>query len=107
MTCPKVGHRNLAPDCRGFQDFCPPIQGVPAPCIPQHLSSSKYFNRAESRKCSILGALDWLRTVAGDLPDANSGTRHVEALMAKMAGPTAANTVEKNLSISFNFAIKW
>ena len=74
---------------------------------PASLNTSKYLSRAESCKCSILGALDWLRTVAGDLPDANSGTRHVEALTAKVAGPTAANTVEKNLSISFNFAIKW
>jgi len=50
--------------------------------------------------------LDWLRGVAGDLPLAKFGTRHVEALTGKKSGPTAANTVKKNLSTLFNFAIK-
>ena len=67
--------------------------------MEQYLSSPKYLNLSESRKRSIRGELDWLRTVAGDLPYAKFGTRHVEALMGKKAGPTAANTVKKNLSM--------
>ena len=66
----------------------------------------KYRNLSESRKRSIRGELDWLRGVAGDLPFAKFGTRHVAALMGKKSGPTAANTVKKNLSMLFNFAIK-
>ncbi len=81
-------------------------QGTLAWLIEQYLSSPKYLNLSESRKRSIRGEVDWLRTVAGDLPFAKLGTRHVEALMVKKAGPTAANTVKKNLSMLFNFAIK-
>ncbi len=74
--------------------------------VEQYLSSPKYRNLSDSRKRSIRGELDWLRRQAGDLPFTRLGTRHVEALMAKKAGPTAANTVKKNLSMLFNFAIK-
>ena len=81
-------------------------QGTLAWLIEQYLASPKYRNLSESRKRSIRGELDWLRGVAGDLPFAKFGTRHVEALMGKKSGPTAANTVKKNLSMLFNFAIK-
>jgi integrase len=50
--------------------------------------------------------LDWLRGAAGDLPFARFGVRHVEALMAKKTGPGAQNTVKKDLSMLFNFAIR-
>ena len=43
---------------------------------------------------------------AGDLPFKRLEVRHIEALMAKKTGPTAANTVKKNLSMLFNFAAK-
>ena len=80
--------------------------GTIAWLVEQYLSSPKFLNLSESRRRSIRGELDWLRTVAGDLPYAKFGTRHVEAHMGKKAGPTAANTVKKNLSMLFNFAIK-
>jgi hypothetical protein len=33
--------------------------------------------------------------------------KHVEAIMSKKVRPTAANTVKKNLSMLFNFALKY
>jgi integrase len=81
-------------------------QGTLAWLIEHYLASPKYRNLSDSRKRSIRGELDWLRGVAGDLPYAKFGTQHVEALMGKKSGPTAANTVKKNLSMLFNFAIK-
>lgn len=66
----------------------------------------RYRNLSASRKRSIRGELDWLRQVAGDLPYARLEVRHVEAMMAKKSGPTAANQVKKNLSMLFTFAAK-
>lgn len=37
---------------------------------------------------------------------AHFGVEHVQALMERKAGPTAVNTVKKNLSMLFNFAAK-
>ncbi|MBN2629091.1 MAG: tyrosine-type recombinase/integrase [Rhodobacteraceae bacterium] len=81
-------------------------QGTLAWLIEAYLGSPKYRNLSDSRKRSIRGEMDWLRGIAGDLPFAKLGTRHIEALMGKKTGPTAANTVKKNLSLLFNFAIK-
>lgn len=74
--------------------------------IEQYLDSLKFVNLSASRKRSIRGELDWLRGTAGKYHFARLEVRHVEALMAKKAGPTAANTVKKNLSMLFNFATK-
>lgn len=74
--------------------------------IEQYFRSIRYRNLSDSRKRSIRGELEWLRTEAGDLPFARLGTKHVEGLMSKKTGPTAANTVKKNLSMLFNFAMK-
>lgn len=74
--------------------------------IEQYFRSIRYRNLSDSRKRSIRGELEWLRREAGDLPFARFGTKHVEALMGKKTGPTAANTVKKNLSMLFNFAMK-
>lgn len=74
--------------------------------IEQYLGSLKFQNLSPSRKRSIRGELDWLRATAGKYHFARLEVRHVEALMAKKAGPTAANTVKKNLSMLFNFAAK-
>jgi len=41
--------------------------GTLAWLVDQYLASPKYRNLSESRKRSIRGELDWLRTVAGDL----------------------------------------
>lgn len=74
--------------------------------VEQYLGSLRFKNLSDSRKRSIRGELDWLRRVSGDLPFARLEVRHVEALMAKKTGPQAANTVKKNLSMLFTFAIK-
>lgn len=74
--------------------------------IEQYLGSLRFKNLSDSRKRSIRGELDWLRDRAGDLPFKRLEVRHIEALMAKKAGPVAANTVKKNLSMLFNFAAK-
>jgi len=74
--------------------------------IEQYLRSPRYANLSAIRKDTLRRELDWLRREAGDLPFARFGVRHVEALRAKKAGPTAQNAVKKNLSLVFNFAIR-
>lgn len=74
--------------------------------IEQYLGSLKFQNLSLSRKRTIRGQLDWLRDTAGKYHFARLEVRHVEALMAKKSGPTAANTVKKNLSMLYNFAAK-
>lgn len=74
--------------------------------VEHYLGSIRFKNLSDSRKRSLRGELDWIRTVAGELPFARFEVAHVEALMARKTGPTAANTVKKNLSSLFNYAIK-
>jgi integrase len=74
--------------------------------IHQYLISSRYADLSDIRKKTLRRELDWLREQAGDLPFTKFEPRHVEALMARKEGPTAANTVKKNLSMLFNFAIR-
>lgn len=74
--------------------------------IEQYLGSLKYLNLSASRKRSIRGELDWLRGTAGKYHFARLEVRHIEALMTKKTGPTAKNTVKKNMSMLFNFAAK-
>ncbi len=74
--------------------------------IEHYLRSPKHLNLSDVRRASIRRELDWLRNVAGKYQIGALAARHVEALMARKAGPTAANTVKKNLSMLYNFAIK-
>ena len=74
--------------------------------IQQYLGSLKYLNLSESRRRTIRLELDWLRGETGKYHFARLEVRHVEALMAKKIGPTAANTVKKNMTMLFNFASK-
>jgi integrase len=74
--------------------------------IEAYLRSPKFQNLSDVRRASIRRELDWLRDTAGPIQISRIAPRHVEMLMAKKAGPTAANTVKKNLSMLFNFAIK-
>ena len=80
-------------------------EGTVSWLIEEKLGSLGFRDLSDSRKRSMRGELDWLRTVAGDLPFNRLEVRHVEALMAKKEGPAAANRVKKNLSMLFNFAI--
>lgn len=72
--------------------------------IEQFLGSLRYRSSSEIRKATLRYQLDWIREQTGDLPFARMKVRHVEALMAKKAGPSAANGVKKNLSMLYNFA---
>jgi integrase len=74
--------------------------------IEQYLGSLRFQNLSDSRKRTIRLELDWLREQAGKYQFERLEVRHVEALMSKKNGPTAANTVKKNLSMLFNFAAK-
>lgn len=74
--------------------------------IENYLRSPKHNNKSETTRRVLRRELDWLRTVAGDLPVTSFRVRHIEALMAKKDGPAAANKVRKNLSLLFNYALK-
>ncbi|WP_333830467.1 tyrosine-type recombinase/integrase [Pararhodobacter sp.] len=82
------------------------IEGTLAWLIEQYLRSLRFQNLSDSRKRTIRLELDWLRREAGKYHFERFQVRHVEALMSKKNGPTAANTVKKNLSMLFNFAAK-
>jgi integrase len=75
--------------------------------IETYLRSPRYLDLSDGRRASPRGLLDFLRAEAGDLPFGRFAPRHIEALMAKKAGPVAANNVKKTLSLLFNFAIKY
>ncbi|WP_172293777.1 tyrosine-type recombinase/integrase [Pseudoruegeria sp. HB172150] len=82
------------------------LAGTLAWLIEQYLRSLRFQNLSDSRKRTIRLELDWLRKEAGKYQFERLEVRHIEALMAKKNGPTAANTVKKNLSMLFNFAAK-
>lgn len=81
--------------------------GTIAWLIESYLRSPKHLNLSEIRRKTIRRELDWLRGEIGQYQAGRIETRHVEAIMARKTGPTAANTVKKNLSMLFNFAIKY
>lgn len=82
------------------------LAGTLAWLIEQYLRSLRFQNLSNSRKRTIRLELDWLRKEAGKYQFERLEVRHVEALMSKKKGPTAANTVKKNMSMLFNFAAK-
>ena len=115
------GHRCNIPGPYGSPEFLAAyeaaLKGAKAPAsstapdtvswlIEQYLGSLKFLNLSLSRKRSIRGELDWIREVAGQYHFARLEVCHVEAVMAKKAGPVAANTVKKNMSMLYNFASK-
>lgn len=91
----------MAPVERGSAAF-----GTMAWLIEQYLRSTRYTDLSPGRKRSLRGLLDWIREERGNLSFSRMETRHVETLMAKKAGPVAANNVKKTLSLLFNYAIK-
>ena len=80
--------------------------GTLAWLIEQYLRSLRFQNLSDSRKRTIRLELDWLRKEAGKYQFERLEVRHIEALMSKKNGPSAANTVKKNMSMLFNFAAK-
>lgn len=78
--------------------------GSLAHVIARYLASPRYTDLSDSRKRSLRRELDWLRDQAGTLPAARFENKHVEALMDRKSGPSAANQVKKNLGMLFKFA---
>jgi integrase len=74
--------------------------------IEHKLRSVSFANLSTGRRKSLRGILGWISEQRGSLPFNLMLPRHVEALMAKKAGPVAANNVKKTLSLLFNYAIK-
>ncbi len=72
--------------------------------IRAYLSSPRFMSLAAITRRQLAADMDWLRTEIGDLPVRSFEPRHVEALMSKRAGPTAANRVKIRLSTLFNYA---
>lgn len=82
------------------------VSGTVAWLVEQYLGSKRFKDLSLSRKRSIRAELDWIRENAGKYHFAALKVKHIEALMAKKAGPVAGNTVKKNMSMLFNFAAK-
>lgn len=78
--------------------------GSLAHVITRYLSSLRYADLSDSRKRSLRRELDWLLEQAGTLPAVRFEKKHVEALMDRKGGPSAANQVKKNLGMLFKFA---
>lgn len=72
--------------------------------IMKYLASPRFLSVSDARRKTFGRELDWIREQAGDLPMARLEVQHVDALMGRKSGPTAANTVKKNLSTLFRFA---
>lgn len=82
------------------------LAGTLAWLIEQYLRSLRFQNLSDSRKRTIRLELDRLRNEAGKYQFERLKVQHIEALMSKKTGSTAANTVKKNMSMLFNFAAK-
>lgn len=91
---------------RAAQDANRPERGTINWLIWQYLRSERYRNCSEIRRATLRPQLDWIAENAGRYQMARFKTRHVEALMGRKEGPTAANAVKKNLSLLYNFAAK-
>lgn len=74
--------------------------------IEHYMRSGRFLDLSDARRKSSRGLLDWIREKAGDLPFNRFAVKHVEGLMNKKTGPSAANGVKKTLSILFRYAIK-
>lgn len=96
--------RFVPPMMQRFKGRAPPRAAQHLPTRWQGLLKTTWaaqgIDLSVARKRSIRGELDWLRGIAGAAKFRVFKTYHVEKLMAKKSGPTAANTVKKNLSIS-------
>ncbi|RMF38123.1 MAG: integrase [Alphaproteobacteria bacterium] len=74
--------------------------------IRSYRDTPGFRNLAQITRRNLGHEMEWLRHQIGDLPFARFEVRHVEALMGRKEGPTAANKVRKLLSRLFNHAIR-
>ena len=74
--------------------------------VEGYLASAAFGNLSSTTKKNKRARLDWIRDAIGPARYGALEPRHVEALMEKKAGPTAANLLRKDLSQLFRFATK-
>ncbi len=74
--------------------------------IHSYRQSPKYRDLSAVSKLNKDAEIAWLQGEVGDLPFNRFQLKHVEALMGKKSGPSAANKVKKLLSLLFNHAIR-
>ena len=74
--------------------------------IEGYLASAAFANLSPTTKKNKRARLDWIRDAIGPARPAELEPHHVEMLMEKKAGPTAANLLRKDLAQLFRFAAK-
>jgi integrase len=72
--------------------------------IEAYLKSSEYKANREVTRLTKRREMEWIKNLVGDLDFRAMKRNHVEKMMAKKDGATAANKVKKNITILFNFA---
>ena len=80
--------------------------GTFAYLIAGYLASAAFANLSSTTKKNKRARLDWIRDAIGPARYAALEPRHVEMLMEKKAGPTAANLLRKDLAQLYRFAAK-
>lgn len=80
--------------------------GTLAYVIERYLSEPGFKDLSDVRRRDLRAGLEWLRQQAGPAPVADFKVRHVEEIMGRKDGPSAANKVRKNLSMLFNYAVR-
>lgn len=80
--------------------------GTVAFLIEAELSSIAFKGLADRTKASKRGRLDWIKRAIGDARYEALRPSHIERLMEKKGGPSAANRLRKDLSQLFRFAAK-
>ena len=74
--------------------------------IEARIASPSFRSLAPSTKAQKLKRLDLLRQKIGDSRFADMKPRHVEAIMARVDGPTAANRLRQELAELFDLAAR-
>lgn len=80
--------------------------GTIAQLVETYKGSTKFRDLKPRTKNVKLRRLDRIVAVIGEAQYARMKPHHVEALMAKAKGPTAANQIKKDLSQLFDVAVK-
>ena len=80
--------------------------GTVAYLIEAYLASTAFRNLADRTRADKRWRLDWIKQIIGSARYASIQPRHIEALMSKKSGPSAANRLKKDMSQLFRFAAK-
>ena len=74
--------------------------------IEAYLASTAFRNLADRTRADKRWRQDWIKEAIGRARYAQLEPRHIEALMCKKGGPSAANRLKKDMSQLFRFAAK-